>query len=149
MNIKRNFDEHDPENKQDFGHFHHVEHQHRISGVTNDDRVAELIEMVAAHNIGSALVPFDCIITPIVNGSPDYLEWIELQTMKKDPALAHYNILPEAEMHGLDNAIGEIGSVDDKHASTSNLVPANSSHVQVAATEAFAEGDDDEEKTAE
>lgn len=45
-------------------------------GVTNDDRVAELIEEIAAHNIGSATVPFDCIITPIINGSPDYLEWI-------------------------------------------------------------------------
>jgi len=61
-----------------FGHHTHRENQHRISGVTNDDRVAELVEMVAAANIGSADVPFDCIIVPIVNGSPDYLEWIEL-----------------------------------------------------------------------
>lgn len=57
-------------------HHHHREHQHRISGVTNDDRVAELIEEVATHGIGSAQVPFDCIITPIITGSPDYLEWI-------------------------------------------------------------------------
>lgn len=105
--------------------------------------------MVAAHNIGSAEVPFDCIITPIINGSPDYLEWIELQTMKKDPALAHYNINPEAEMHGLDNAIGEIGHVEDKHASTSNLVPASQAHVQIKSEQKFAEGDDDEDSTAE
>jgi len=129
VNIKREFIG-DPDfehgvHKIDYGKLKHREEQHRISGVTNDDRVAELIEMVAAHNIGSADVPFDCIITPIINGSPDYLEWIELQTMKKDPALAHYNINPEAEMHGLDNAIGEIGQVADKHASTSNLVPAS------------------------
>lgn len=52
------------------------EEQHRISGITNDDRVAELIELVAAANIGSATVPFDCIIVPVYNGSPDYLEWV-------------------------------------------------------------------------
>jgi hypothetical protein len=49
-----------------------------MSGVTNDDRVAELIEEVAAAGIGSADVPFDCIITPLINGSPDYIEWIQL-----------------------------------------------------------------------
>jgi len=69
--------------------------------------------MVAAHKIGSKEVPFDCIIVPIVNGSPDYLEWIELQTMKKDPALAHYNINPEDEMVGLTNAVGKIAHVED------------------------------------
>jgi hypothetical protein len=35
-------------------HHEHREHQYRISGVTNDDRVAELIEEVATHGIGSA-----------------------------------------------------------------------------------------------
>lgn len=43
--------------------------------------------------------------------------------MKNSPTLAHYNMLPEAEMHGLDNKIGEIGHVEDKEASSSNLVP--------------------------
>ena len=36
--------------------------------------------------------------------------------MKKDPALAHYNINPEDEIKALDNTIGAIGTVDDKHA---------------------------------
>lgn len=94
-----------------------------MSGVTNDDRVAELIEMVAAANIGYADVPFDCIITPLVNGSPEYIEWIKLQTMKKDPTLAHYNILPEDEIKGLNNTIGDIGHVADKQAATSTIVP--------------------------
>merc|ERR1712032_757566 len=84
---------------QNFGQHQHREHNHRITGVTNDDRVAELIEEVAAAGIGSSKVPFDLIIVPIVNGSPDYLEWIKLQTMKKDDKLAFYNIDPEAEMH--------------------------------------------------
>lgn len=37
-----------------YGTKHHREDQHRISGVTNDDRVAALVETVAAANIGSA-----------------------------------------------------------------------------------------------
>lgn len=75
LNIKRDFIV-DPE--APFGTMRHRENQHRMSGVTNDDRVAELVEMVAAANIGSAVVPFDCIITPLINGSPDYIEWIKL-----------------------------------------------------------------------
>jgi hypothetical protein len=102
----------------------HREHNHRISGVTNDDRVAELIEEVAAAGIGSSKVPFDIIIVPIVNGSPDYLEWIKLQTMKKDDKLAFYNIDPEAEMHGLSNHIADMSSVADVAHATSTIVPA-------------------------
>lgn len=127
VDLKRRFLSQDQED-HDWGHIKHRDEQHQVIGVTNDDRVADLVEMVAAHNVGSAAVPFNCIITPIINGSPDYLEWIELQTMKKDQDLAYYNINPEAEMHGLDNAIGEIGKVADKQATGSKLVP-NASHV--------------------
>lgn len=69
--------------------------------------------------------------------------------MKNSDALAHYNILPEAEIKGLDNAIGEIGHVEDKEHAVSNLV--DNSHVQVKSesSEKFAEGDDDEDSTAE
>jgi uncharacterized protein involved in tolerance to divalent cations len=67
-----------------YGNWEHREHNHRVVGVTNDDRVAELVEEISTHGIGSAKVPFDCIIVPIITGSPDYLDWIKLQTMKKD-----------------------------------------------------------------
>lgn len=43
--------------------------------------------------------------------------------MKKDPALAHYNINPEDEIHALNNTIGAIGDVADKHAAQSDIVP--------------------------
>jgi hypothetical protein len=145
VNIRRDFIN-DPE--MDWGHHKHRENNHRLSGVTNDDRVAELIEMVAAHNVGSAAVPFDCIITPIINGSPDYLEWIQIQTMKKDPSLAYYNIKPEDEIHGLDNAIGQIGHVADKAHSTSTIVP-NQEHIQVKTESTFADGEEDEESGAD
>lgn len=83
--------------------FEHRENVHRITGVTKDERVAELIEEISAHKIGSDLVPFDAIITPLINASPDYIDWVKLQTMKKDFNVAFYNIDPEAEMKGLNN----------------------------------------------
>lgn len=139
------------EENEFFGQHEHREHNHRIMGVTNDDRVAELIEEVNRHSIGSAHVPFDCVIAPLMNGSPDYIEWVKLQTMKKDEKLAHYNIRPEDEIHGLDNAIGSIGSVSDAAHSTSAILANPSAHgfVQTGEKSAFAEGDDDEDSTAE
>lgn len=70
----------------------------RITGVTSDLRVAELIERIDTHKIGSEKIPFDTIITPMITGSPDYIEWVKLQTMKKDPELAFYNDEPEDEI---------------------------------------------------
>ena len=114
-----------------FGGHKHREHNHRLSGVTNDDRVAELIEEIAAAGVGSGEVPFDCIITPLITGSPDYLEWVKLQTMKKDDKLAHYNIRPEDEIHGMDNwvdsSIGATSGIADEAHSVSNI-PNNHSH---------------------
>lgn len=117
-------------------------------GVTNDDRVAELVEEVARHSIGSAKVPFDCVIAALVNGSPDYIEWIKLQTMKKDDKLAHYNIRPEDEIHGLDNTIGGIGHVADEAHAVSHILPAHG-YVQTDEKSDFAEGEEDEDSTAE
>jgi hypothetical protein len=65
--------------------------------------------------------------------------------MKKDAALAHYNIDPEAEIHGLDNAVGAMEHVADKEAAKSELVEA----VQLKTQNTFAEGDEDEDSTAE
>jgi hypothetical protein len=82
-------------------------------GVTSDERVAELIEEIARNKVGSDKIPFDAIIVPMINGSPDYIEWIKLQTMKKGDDVAFYNIDPEAEMKGLENTISEIEHVPD------------------------------------
>jgi hypothetical protein len=49
--------------------------------------------------------------------------------MKKDPSLAHYNILPEAEMAHLDNAIGSIAHVAYEAHAVSNIV--DTSHVLI------------------
>lgn len=148
VNVRRDFIF---EENEFIGNHEHREHNHRIMGVTNDDRVAELIEEVAAHSIGSAKVPFDCVIAPLVNGSPDYIEWIKLQTMKKDDKVAHYNIRPEDEIHGLDNAIGGIGHVGDEDHAVSHILANPSAHgfVQTGEQSAFAEGEEDEESTAQ
>lgn len=82
---------------------------HRIMGVTSDIRVAELIERTASHHsLGSDKIPFDMVIVSMANAAPDYVEWVKLQTMKKDSEKAFFNIEPEAEMHGLDNKIAEL-----------------------------------------
>lgn len=86
----------------------HVENLHRIRAVTNDDRVAEVIEECAKHGLGGAGIPFDVIVTPLATGSPDYIEWVKLQTMKKEDDVAFYNMEAEAEIRGLDNEVGRI-----------------------------------------
>lgn len=80
---------------------------HRIRGVTSDIRVAELVERIATHNIGSPDIPFDCIIVPMINASPDYIYWVKLQTMKKDTTLAFFNEEPEEELEHLDNKVDD------------------------------------------
>jgi hypothetical protein len=89
---------------------------HRLRGITSDDRVAELIEEVADNGVSDKEVPFDLVITTLSTGSPDYIAWIKLQTMKKDPSVAFYNEDPEAEIKGLHNRVGGIRSVSDKDA---------------------------------
>jgi hypothetical protein len=127
----------------------HVDYLHRIRAVTNDDRVAEVVEECATAGIGSFKVPFDCIIVPLINGSPDYIEWIKLQTMKKDDQLAFYNVDPEAMMHGLDNAIDDMSSVADVSHAESTILPSGSQAVQIKSESTFADGDDDEDSTAD
>ena len=72
----------------------HRKENHRLMGVTSDVRVGELIERISKHKIGSEKFPFDTIIVPLINGSPDYIEWVKQQTMKKDPDLAFFNFEP-------------------------------------------------------
>ena len=51
---------------------------HRLTGVTGDDRVSELIEEIAGAGVDDKDVPFDFIVTVLATGSPDYIEWIKL-----------------------------------------------------------------------
>lgn len=123
----------------------HDERLHRIMAVTNDDRVAGVIEECATHSLGGD-VPFDVIVTPMITGSPDYIEWIKLQTMEKEADVAFYNQEAEEEMHGLNNKVGLIRHIADKNYMKSEIV-GHEDHVQLDAkisTEEDAEEENDD-----
>lgn len=69
--------------------------------LTSDDRVAELIEEVAANDPNSRKYPsFDLIVTPLATGSVEYIQWVKDQTLKKDPEAAFFNkAAPKAMQH--------------------------------------------------
>ena len=69
--------------------------------VTGDDRVAELIEEIA---LGMKDPMFDVLVTTLATSSKEYSDWVKLQTQKKDPSTAFFNIGPEAAIKALKNA---------------------------------------------
>lgn len=72
-----------------------VQDLHKIVMVTSDERVAELIEHVAKVNPNVAKYPaFDLVVSPLATGSKEYIEWVKVQTMKKDPNAAFFNEIP-------------------------------------------------------
>jgi len=111
----------------------------RLVMITSDDRVAELIEEVAAKNPNSREYPaFDLVVTPLATGSKEYIEWVKLQTLKKDADAAFHHIRPEAAMRGLDNKIADIKEVPD-------IAPGAVTHMQTEVEDQEV-GDDDEEE---
>lgn len=36
-------------------------------------------------------MPFDLVVTPLATGSKDYIDWVKLQTLKKDDSTAFFN----------------------------------------------------------
>jgi uncharacterized protein involved in tolerance to divalent cations len=66
--------------------------RHEINMLTSDDRVAEAIEEVAVFmNKFHESIPFDLVVTPLATGSKDYIQWVKLQTLKKDDSTAFFN----------------------------------------------------------
>lgn len=68
------------------------ENQHKLIMLTSDIRVAPAIEEVAAFYGRTDYPAFDLIVTPLVTGSKEYIEWVKLQTMEKNPDLSFHNI---------------------------------------------------------
>lgn len=64
------------------------ENQHKLIMLTSDNRVAEAIEEVGEYYSENAHMQkypkFDLIVTPLVTGSKEYIEWVKLQTEVKD-----------------------------------------------------------------
>jgi len=78
------------------GHESSESQRHHVTMITSDDRVAEAIELIVAYAQGqgettSDQIPFDLIVTPLATGSKDYLEWVKLQTLKRDDGTAFFN----------------------------------------------------------
>lgn len=84
---------------------------HKIVMVTSDDRVAELIEEVAAKDPNHFHYPaFDVVVTPLATGSKEYIQWVKTQTLKKDPSTAFFNEQINEPMEPLNNTIPDINS---------------------------------------
>jgi len=86
LQVKRSFTKH--------GHQSFENDRHHLTFVTSDDRVAEVIEEVVAYypdeetKVGS---PVDIMVTPLMTGSKDYIDWVKQQTLKKDDSTAFFN----------------------------------------------------------
>jgi hypothetical protein len=81
--------------------------------LTSDDRVAELIEEVAAHDPNSRKYPsFDLIVTPLATGSVEYIQWVKDQTLKKDPDAAFFNKGPSKAMKHDDTKVADAKAVE-------------------------------------
>jgi hypothetical protein len=72
--------------------------------VTGDDRVAELIEEIA---LGMHDPQFDVLVTTLAISSKEYGDWVKLQTQKKDPSTAFFNIGAEAAIKTLKKSTFE------------------------------------------
>lgn len=85
LQVKRSFLKH--------GHQSYESDRHHLTFITSDDRVAEVIEEVAGwYGDGTKEgVPFDLVVTPLATGSKDYIDWVKLQTLKKEDSAAFFN----------------------------------------------------------
>lgn len=88
-----------------------------MTGVTSDDRVAELIERVWEKDPEQQKDPgFDMIIMPLVGGSKEYLKWVKLQTMKKDNSASFFNKKSGLQkMEALDNTVSDMKIKGTEH----------------------------------
>ena len=88
------------------GHITYDTERHRLTMISSDDRVAEVIEEVATFMAKfKEPVPFDLVVTPLATGSKDYIEWVKLQTLKKDDSTAFFNQQAEASMEAITTRV--------------------------------------------
>ena len=80
--------------------------RHKLVMISSDDRIAEVIEETALFmaKFGEP-IPFDLVVTPLATGSKEYIEWVKLQTLKKDDEAAFFNVQAEAEIKALETRV--------------------------------------------
>jgi len=77
-------------------------YRHKLVMISSDDRIAEVIEETALFMARfNEPIPFDLVVTPLATGSKEYIEWVKLQTLKKDDSAAYFNVQAEAEIKAL------------------------------------------------
>jgi uncharacterized protein involved in tolerance to divalent cations len=110
--VKRSYTEH--------GHMTFDIDTHHMTMITSDDRVAEVIEEVAAWFTGSRKehVPFDLIVTPLATGSKEYIEWVKLQTLKKEDSAAFFNDETSAAIKPITKTVEESNNLQTKEEET-------------------------------
>lgn len=80
--------------------------RHRLVMISSDDRVAEVIEETASFMAKfNEPHPFDLVVTPLATGSKEYIEWVKLQTLKKDDSTAFFNVQAESEIEALTTRV--------------------------------------------
>lgn len=91
--------------------------RHHVTMVTSDDRVAEAIEETAAYYKEQQIkegVPFDLVVIPLMSGSKDYIDWVKLQTLKKDDSAAFFNDEASAAIKPLTKKVDEKNLLQSK-----------------------------------
>jgi len=80
--------------------------RHKLVMISSDDRIAEVIEETALFmaKFGEP-IPFDLVVTPLATGSKEYIEWVKLQTLKKDDDTAFFNVQAESEIQALTSRV--------------------------------------------
>lgn len=84
--------------------------RYHVTIVTSDDRVAEVIEETAAYYKDQSKktgVPFDLVVIPLATGSKDYIDWVKLQTLKKDDSTAFFNDEASSRIKPLTKTVEE------------------------------------------
>ena len=80
--------------------------RHKLVMISSDDRIAEVIEETALFMAKfNEPIPFDLVVTPLATGSKEYIEWVKLQTLKKDDDAAFFNVQAEAEIKALETRV--------------------------------------------
>merc|ERR1719321_1712208 len=90
------------------GSYRYDVQRHRLVMISSDDRVAEVIDETALFMAKfKEPIPFDLVVTPLATGSKEYIEWVKLQTLKKDASAAFFNQQAEGAMSAFFNQQAE------------------------------------------
>jgi len=107
LQVKRSYVKH--------GHQSFESDRRHLTFVTSDDRVAEVIEEVTAwYGEPKDGVPNDLVVTPLATGSKDYIEWVKLQTLKKDDSAAFFNDATSSALKPITTKVEDNAAVQTK-----------------------------------